>query len=905
MQDTANATPYPARRGSSVVPNGAIQLRLEALGRGRSPACVDFDGATAQPAATQRQLLAQVEAACALHPPPPPDPDYRIAELVPDMPNTVRIAVYELLLASGRWQERHQNTSMRVIRAVIAAGQLAQTYPTDAAAYNCLDVSSSAFAAWKRHLLAIRGGPLIPPPPLALAPPTETEPATPQPPSPEPAAEAPSFDPDHATDGPDENTATVGQAYADFVLAVALSRPESVATELARQLAALLGRGVLNRTGARMMASAARHLLDPSVDHGTDATLLDALNHWVQVLSPLHAAFRAAQPPDSAWAIDGGSYSGTPASNPLPPTPPAAPSTAEPAPEDILPSPPSRPPLPSTAIPPPPPDDTCPSPHDAPPDAASPAPAPDHAELCDVCAEPLLASAKGLARGVDAWGHAPCCSCRMHRLCLHRWLNGGPSGQRQFVVHYDELNSEMCSTQRTCPGCRRPISLRDLQPAESRPDAPPNAGAADGPSVTSHPCGPSAAATPAETTPLAANAADTAEHAVPAAAVAAAASTDAALGATAHVATGANPGLLRRRSAEQRQRRQRQRDDAATVVVLDAVAVDSPPAAEGPPLPPHAAPIYPPPPPVVPSAPPPADGGLGSTTLGSGNLNMNGNEPIAHEVACTRDTDYGNCFVGAHHPALDAKERDGVCDAFDEAARLLAAGQTLRPPELGAIALRHDVRLHHSTPSGYGGRLFRAMRPLIGTNPRFRCSASCAGRRCHKASLLRWCRDEFRAEGRLAAPPSSSTPAPRPTRIAWSGGAISSNRDEAVTAFIARKRSMGTLALDEEARLLASLEHKAPAVVKSTSEAPPPSPAAAAPLPAPCAPLRAVPDPGVVAAAPRDVPQGTPIAPRPPRARPARVRNACPAPLNAHRSRAPYVAPTNAARPPAFHCVRQ
>ena len=60
----------------------------------------------------------------------------------------------------------------------------------------------------------------------------------------------------------------------------------------------------------------------------------------------------------------------------------------------------------------------------------------------------------------------------------------------------------------------------------------------------------------------------------------------------------------------------------------------------------------------------------------------------------------------------------------------------------------------------------------------------------------------FAAE--LAKPP----PPLQPKRIAWSGGKIASNKDEAVAAFIARRQETGQLSSAEEAVLLASLQKR-------------------------------------------------------------------------------------------------
>ena len=92
----------------------------------------------------------------------------------------------------------------------------------------------------------------------------------------------------------------------------------------------------------------------------------------------------------------------------------------------------------------------------------------------------------------------------------------------------------------------------------------------------------------------------------------------------------------------------------------------------------------------------------------------------------------------------------------------------------------------------------------------------------------------FAAE--LAKPP----PPLQPKRIAWSGGKIASNKDEAVAAFIARRQETGQLSSEEEAVLLASLqkrtttslsEAKTTAAVQTAGSVPP---AAHAPVLADC-----------------------------------------------------------------------
>ena len=131
-------------------------MRAESFGRGRSPACADYDGAAA-PRAELRRLLLAAEAACAAAPPPTPDSDFKIAEPVAQMPAALSGALYALLRATGKDTPRHHEASVRSIRCVIAAQQLPGTYPTDQSCYDSLSVSSSAFSCWKRRLTSIRG----------------------------------------------------------------------------------------------------------------------------------------------------------------------------------------------------------------------------------------------------------------------------------------------------------------------------------------------------------------------------------------------------------------------------------------------------------------------------------------------------------------------------------------------------------------------------------------------------------------------------------------------------------------------------------------------------------------------------------------------------------------------------
>ena len=68
----------------------------------------------------------------------------------------------------------------------------------------------------------------------------------------------------------------------------------------------------------------------------------------------------------------------------------------------------------------------------------------------------------------------------------------------------------------------------------------------------------------------------------------------------------------------------------------------------------------------------------------------------------------------------------------------------------------------------------------------------------------------FAAE--LAKPP----PPLQSKRIAWSGGKIASNKDEAVAAFIARRQQAGQLTTDEEAVLRASLQPRTTTSLSAT-----------------------------------------------------------------------------------------
>jgi hypothetical protein len=67
---------------------------------------------------------------------------------------------------------------------------------------------------------------------------------------------------------------------------------------------------------------------------------------------------------------------------------------------------------------------------------------------------------------------------------------------------------------------------------------------------------------------------------------------------------------------------------------------------------------------------------------------------------------------------------------------------------------------------------------------------------------------------RFASP--KEPPPLQKTRIAWTGGKISSNKGDAVAAFIERKRQAGQLAPEDEERLRGSLQRRAAAVVVQT-----------------------------------------------------------------------------------------
>ena len=90
----------------------------------------------------------------------------------------------------------------------------------------------------------------------------------------------------------------------------------------------------------------------------------------------------------------------------------------------------------------------------------------------------------------------------------------------------------------------------------------------------------------------------------------------------------------------------------------------------------------------------------------------------------------------------------------------------------------------------------------------------------------------FAAE--LAKPP----PPLQSKRIAWSGGKIASNKDEAVAAFIARRQQAGQLTSDEEAVLRASLQPRRTTSLSATKTTAAVQSAGSVP-PATCAPVLA------------------------------------------------------------------
>ena len=83
---------------------------------------------------------------------------------------------------------------------------------------------------------------------------------------------------------------------------------------------------------------------------------------------------------------------------------------------------------------------------------------------------------------------------------------------------------------------------------------------------------------------------------------------------------------------------------------------------------------------------------------------MTQNKPIAQAaIDCRRSgSRLYNCFLAYEarprgpRQELSERERDGVCDAFQEVACRAAAGQSMHMPELGAIA----ARPRHDGPTG-------------------------------------------------------------------------------------------------------------------------------------------------------------------------------------------------------------
>ena len=86
------------------------------------------------------------------------------------------------------------------------------------------------------------------------------------------------------------------------------------------------------------------------------------------------------------------------------------------------------------------------------------------------------------------------------------------------------------------------------------------------------------------------------------------------------------------------------------------------------------------------------------------------------------------------------------------------------------------------------------------------------GGRKAQATLLRDAVHVRICQQRFASP--KEPPPLQKTRIAWTGGKISSNKGDAVAAFIARKRQAGQLAPEDEERLRGSLQRRAAAVVR-------------------------------------------------------------------------------------------
>ena len=648
------------------VSNSYVEITPEAKGLGRSPACVDYDGAPLG-LLEQRLLLAVAEAACLAEPPPPPDPDFRSAETVEQMPAAVKDAIYNLLHASGKWTDRHHAKSARVIRAVLAAGQLIDVYPTDLAASNALDVGSSAFSTWKKQLATIRGGHLVPPP---------RRPSTPPPPptsrSPSPAASELPMDEANHTSVEGETPAAETTPY-QAASPPALCLPPQLTGD------AFPGGPAPQDTAA---AATTAH------ESGGAAVQAPTTGCAVSDDAELDGHMEC---PDDADASD--------------------PSTGE----------------------------------------------------CPICNDGFDREAAMSRRGEQAWGYTPCCSNPIHFTCLSTWLAGGPKRTRQHVA----ADGAIANTQQTCPMCRASITRRALVQHEPQAvqtvvldatavdDTPPDAHA-----LTNAPDADHAADTFSDqqlraytrllTSLLASNGRHSSVVTNDATTVAYLMGTENPRATTVRTVVRAvqqlvNPSAVFRQSiggAATRRiwvvRLQPLHDAHVRSLPSSSIMAASP---DGSSSATHAP--FPPPPPVVPPAPSPSGGDLGSTAFGSHNLNMSGNEPIAHEEPCDRSTALGNCFVGYDHPRLNDAERERVCDAFDEAARRIAGGEVLKPPTLKAIATVHKVTVADGTPTNYGGALLRAMRPLLGTRPKFKCSRSCIGRRCHKSTLTAWATRAF------------------------------------------------------------------------------------------------------------------------------------------------------------------
>ena len=653
------------------MPDNTVEITPEAKGLGRSPACVDYDGAP-QGASEQRRLLNIVEAACLAEPPPPPDPDFSSAERVEQMPAAVRAAIYDLLHATGKWTDRHHATSARVVRAVVAAGQLTDVYPTDSAASNALDVGSSAFTTWKKALASVRGGHIVPPaiPPPPPTPPPPQPPPTPLPP-PSPTLESPAASL-HPSELADDWWSPEPEAHPTQTWQAPAAPPPS--------------------TGLPPV-------LPGDAFQGGDNAAPPASNEEENASSQGHSADPCQTHDEAEGGPSGASGYGQEAQ------------------------------------------DTCP-----------------------ICCEVFDPAAALDRRGEQAWGYTPCCSNPLHFQCLSTWLAGGPKRTRQHVAS----DGAIANTPQSCPMCRTSITRRALVQDE-RPAVQTVILEAIAIADTTDDAASNAGPPPAHETAVVSKRQQRAYtqlvNSICTGRNPSVVKTDATAVAYLMGSTDPNAATIRAviQAVQQRIDTTKvfrhsigaaavRRKWHATLHPLHDSYVRSLPATSilatedsGASSSDHAP--FPPPPPAVPPAPPPHGGALGSTSLGSHNLNMNGNEPIAQEVRCDRSTAFGNCFVGYHHPQLSDIEREGVCDAFGEAARRLAGGEVLKPPTLKAIATKYRVTVARDTPINYGGALTRAMRPLIGTRPNFKCSRSCIGRRCHRSALTAWATKALSPDG--------------------------------------------------------------------------------------------------------------------------------------------------------------